>query len=133
MPQMADIIVKKADGTTNITFTATNPSGGDTSQALWKSNSVSSSNFGRPELVMSSAWNGPRTARKVIGKLTYPQVYVDSSSGATISTDKVIISFDGVIPRAIEDATLSEAVEQAFNLFASALIKSCVKIGYSPT
>lgn len=133
MPQMADITVKKADGTTNVLYTALNPSGGDASQALWRSNSVGTSAYIRPEFVMSSTWNGPRTARKITGKLTYPASYVDPTTGAPVSTDKMIISFDCVIPKAIEDTVGAEAVEQGFNLFASALVKSCVKVGFAPT
>jgi hypothetical protein len=50
MPALADITVKMADGTTNITYTGIVPSAGDKTPAVWRSNSVGGSIGQRPEL-----------------------------------------------------------------------------------
>jgi hypothetical protein len=133
MPQMADIIVKKNDGATNITYSALNPSGGDASQALWRAPSTIGAVTAKPEFVMSSTWNGPKTARKPVAKLTYPYAFQDPTTGKITSTDKAIINLDAVIPVGMLDTDIAEAVSQAVNLFASQLIKDSVKAGFAPT
>lgn len=40
MPQMANITVKKADGTTDVVYTALTPAGGDNSPARWSANAL---------------------------------------------------------------------------------------------
>jgi hypothetical protein len=72
MPSMADIIVKKNDGTTNITFTAMVASAGDKSQAIWRSTTVGTAAAHQPELRMTSRANGTGTARRVDLHFSYP-------------------------------------------------------------
>lgn len=133
MPAMANITVKKNDGSTDIVYAALNPSGGDASQALWRAPSSIGSVNAKPEFVMSATWNGPKTARKPVAKLTFPYAFQDPVTGRITSTDKAIINIDAVIPVGMLDTDIAEAVSQATNLFASTLIKDCLKAGFAPT
>ena len=132
MPQMADITVKKADETTNIVYTQFVPSAGDKSAALWKSTSVGSAPGFNPSLAMDSSDNGPKTARRVNLRFAYP--YTVTGGDGTVSVSDTF-RFDGtaVVPNRMPQSVIDEAAAQAMNLFASTLVKACLKSGYSPT
>lgn len=132
MPQMANITVKKNDGTTDIVYTAMIPSAGDKSAAIWRSNSVGTAPAFRPELTCLSQSNGPRTARRVNLKFSYPSL-VTGSDGKVSVADRAIIEVSAVVPQGMADADLNEAVSQGLNLAASTLIKDTVKAGFAPT
>jgi hypothetical protein len=133
MPSMADIVVKKADGTTNITFTALTPSSGDKVPAQWRSESAGAAPGLRPTFEMQTQWNGPRTARRVNIQGQYPFTVTDSTT--TVTTVKARIPFQATwtLPVEIPDTVIAEATAQLTNLMASVLAQSSIKIGYAPT
>jgi hypothetical protein len=132
MPQMANITVKKNDGTTDIVYTAMIPSAGDKSAAIWRSNTIGSAAAFRPELQALSAPNGPKTARRVNLKYSYPSLVV-GGDGKTSISDRLILDISAVVPQGMADADVNEAVSQGLNLCASQLIKDTVKAGFAPT
>ena len=132
MPQMANITVKKNDGTTDITYTDMVPSAGDQSPAVWRSNTVGQAAAFRPELTCVSQANGPRTARRIGLKFTYPSLVTGGDGKVSIS-DKAIMEVSFLVPQGMLDADVNEAVSQGFNLLASPLIKDTVKAGFAPT
>lgn len=133
MPSMADITVKKDDGTTNVTFVALNPSSGDTVPAYWRQDAMGAQANLRATLALKSTWNGPRDARRVEGVYQYPFVSTDTTTGLTSVVSRVPISFSATIPQRITDTVVAEAVSQWANLMASSLIKACCKAGFAPT
>lgn len=130
MPQMADIIVKKADGTTNITFSALTPSSGDKVDAQWRSNSVSTSALYRPRFAMGSQFNGPQLARRIRTHFSYPVLHV--VSGAQV-IDHIRFDVAGILPQRIADLDITEAVHQHGNLLVSSLIRQAFIDGYAPS
>lgn len=133
MPNMADITVKKADGTTSITYTALSPSAGDNVPAQWRCESVAAAAGLRPTLTLVSKWNGPKTARRVDGNFQFPETVTDSTTSTTKVRNRIPISFSAVVPAEVPDTVVAEAVAQGYNLFASALVQSSVKSGFAPT
>jgi hypothetical protein len=132
MPSLANITVKKNDGTTDITYTGLIPAAGDRSGALWRCETVGAAAAFRPTLSLSSRPNGPGTARRLEATYSYP-VTVTGTDGITRVVDKAIITTSGVIPLGMASTEVNEAVSQGFNLLVSALIKSCFQAGYSAT
>jgi hypothetical protein len=132
MPQMADIVVKKNDGVTNVTYTAVVPSAGDKSAALWRNQSVGTAPAHRPTLVVSSRPNGTGTARRLDYEFTYPSLVV-GTDGKTTVADKFVVTCSLLVPNGMADADINEAAAQSANLMASTLLVSSVKAGYSPT
>lgn len=132
MPQIADLVVKKDDGVTNVTFAAVVPSAGDKTPALWRNTSVGTAAAHQPVLVLQSRNNGTGTARRLEGSLTYPAL-VTGTDGKTTITDKAIITIAGVIPQGMATADVKEAVSQAMNLFSTTLVKDSFKSGYAPS
>lgn len=131
MPQMANVVVKKANGTTDVTYTALVPSAGDSSPARWTENSASTIRGHRPTVDIRSQYNGPRTARRV--SVVFKMPIIDTLSGVETKVGEIPIDLSVVIPSSVTDAVADEAIAQATNFFASSLIRSSLSSGYAPT
>jgi hypothetical protein len=133
MPAIADIVVKKNDNTTNITYTGVQPSSGDGTAATWKSQSVGASLAFQPELRLSarSAQNG--TAREFTATYMYPQIKTDTTTGVTSIHRKAMGKVTWVYSQDMSATDEAEASAQFVNLLASALVRNCFNSGYSAT
>lgn len=131
MPNLANITVKKADGTTDIVYSAISASAGDKSPAMWRANVGSAPAF-NPELRVSSEFNGPRTARRVKASYAYPYTVTGSDGKVTVS-DRMVGDFTFVIPQSVPSNITDEAAVQLANLIASTLVKEMLKTGYAAT
>jgi hypothetical protein len=132
---MANITVKKNDGTTDIVYDAISGSGGDSSPAVWRQDTgaVAGLPVGlRPVFVLQTKWNGPKTARQVIYKITRPYATQDSTTTLYSSKDSTVFSGTMTVPQGIPSSEINEAVAQAFNLVAASLTKSAAQAGYAP-
>lgn len=132
MPQMANITVKKNDGTTDVLYTAVVPSAGDKTPAIWRNLTVGTAASHRPDLRIQSRDNGTNSARRVEGVFTYPTL-VTGSDGKVNVADKLVLNVSAVVPKGMPDVDVNEAVSQSANLIASALLKDTMKSGYAPT
>lgn len=133
MPQMANITVKKNDGTTDVVYTQqVASSGSDKSQAIWRNLTVGTAASHRPELRCSSQANGTGTTRRVDTIFKYPTL-VTGSDGKTNIASFCQLRVEGVIPLDMPDADLNEAVSQGLNLAATTLLKDSFKSGFAPT
>lgn len=135
MPTMANITVKKADGTTDIVYDALSGSGGDGSPAVWRQDTGAASGLPvglRKLLKLWTVWNGPKTARQVKYNFVMPYAVQDSTTTLYSAKDKVV--FDGIItiPQSIPAAEINEAVHQGLNVLASTLFKQSGAAGYAP-
>lgn len=130
MPALANITVKKNDGTTDITYTGITPAGGD-SPAVWASQTVGTAQMHQPQLRLSAKTGQDRAS--VRGTFKYPEIATNTTTGVT----SVVKNFDGDFnfrfDRSMKQTDVDEAVSQLANLIASALIKSCAKAGSSAT
>lgn len=132
MPTMADIIIKKADNTTNVTYVAATPSAGDKSAAVWKNPTVGTVLAARPTFTFVMMDNGNKKARRARSSFIWPKARVDIASNVTVAGGASSES-SHLIPQDMTPAEIDEYVAQYSNLLASALIKSCLTSGYAPT
>lgn len=132
MPNMADIIVKKADGTTDVTYVALAPSAGDTTPATWRVEAIGTVANNRPVFVVSSKGSRDKLARIVEGKLSYPEVYTDSTTGIVSTRLRETFSFNAIVRTDAADATTAELVAQGANLLKSTLMQAVLKAGFAP-
>jgi len=134
MPAIADITVKKNDGTTDIVYNAVSPSAGDTVAAVYRQDTASTLPPGmRPSLRVKSRNNGTGTARNIDVRYVYPFTYVDSATGRTMSQDVELFTGSFIIPQHLPQITTDEFVSQCVNLLGSAHMKACLKAGYAAT
>lgn len=132
MPNMANITVKKNDGTTDVVYTQQIPSAGDKSPAIWRNLTVGSAASHRPELKVHTQSNGNATARRVNFNFMYPTL-VTGSDGRTSVSDRLLITISALVPLGMPDVDLNEGVAQGLNLAASSLIKDTLKSGFAPS
>lgn len=131
MAQATNLTIKKADGTTDVTYTVQIASGGDKSPAIWKDLTASAFPNARPSLSCESAWNGTKTARRVNMRFEYPYM-ITNSDGTTTIVNRELGTVTWIQPQDIPDTVAAEASAQFANLMATALIKSVMATGYAP-
>jgi hypothetical protein len=124
MAQIADITIKKHDGTTDIVWTALSPSSGDNSPSIWRQDAESIPAF-RPIASVRTVYNTPKTARKLFGQTRVPYA-VD---GALVAT--VPFNWDLTLPLMVPSTATNEAVSQTINLIAHSLFREMMLTGYS--
>lgn len=131
MPTLANITIKKADGTTDVVYTAIAGAAGDNVPAIFRNNTVGTTLAERPTLLIKSASNGPRTARRIRGDFAWPTVTTDSGGNKTI-TGRTTGEFSFLAPQNQDATVIKEQAYQFGNLIASALIKASMEEGYAP-
>lgn len=136
MPIMANLTVKKFDGTTDIIYDSLAASGGDGSPAVWRQDT------GAPAALPTglrnlfkfwTTWNGSKSARQAKFNFVAPYATLDTTTTKYSSTDRVVIEGIMSVPQAIPLANVNEAIYQACNLLAQNLIKQAAAAGYAPT
>ncbi len=133
MPSQADITVKKADGSTDITYNALSPSAGNGVPAVWRANAAGAAPSQRPELRMTSSDVGGGTGRRTRKTYRYPWVVTDTNLGTSYVKDHVQISMEVLTPVGVPDTVTNEAVAQFANLNDSPLLVSSDQTGFAPT
>jgi len=133
MAAMANITVKKNDGTTDIIYTAVTPSSGDKSPAIWKAQSVGSAQSHQPELRLSGRDAQSGSKRALRSTYVYPQIATNSTTSITSVVDKAMAATDWNFPKGMAQTDINEFVTQYANLLVATLVKDCVKSGYSAT
>lgn len=133
MASIADITVKKADGTTNVTYVAATPSAGDKSAAVWTQDAFSGIQGFRPRFELATQDNGSATQRLAKVNYVYPSLYTDTTSGL----QKLLgtIGFNGTffMPKNMTTTEWNEAWAQLGNLLVSSLVRGSIQSGFAPT
>lgn len=131
MPTAADLVAKKNDGTTNVTYALVVASGGDRNPAVFRDNALSTIPKNRSRLTIEARSNAAGTARRIQTEYSYP--YIVTVAGVESVTDIIPISVSAAIPAGIPDTVVAEAVSQWANLHGLTLVKDSFKSGYAPT
>lgn len=131
MPVLANITVKKADGTTDVTYTAVAGSSGDKTPAIWRCQTVGTTPSEYPTLTLTSRSNGPGTARRIDFSYAWPTTSQDAGGNKVVDGRA---SFNGsyLVPQNQVQSVIQEQVHQACNLIASGLVKACIVDGFAP-
>lgn len=130
MPQLANIVIKKADGTTDVTYVGIAASTGN-SPAVFRNNTVGTTVAERPSLLIASRDNGTRTARRVDVNYSWPLVEQDSGGNKRV-TGRMTGSASVLIPQSQGADVIKEQAHQFGNLMAAAIVKASFEEGYAP-
>jgi hypothetical protein len=133
MASIADLIVKKADGTTNVTYVAATPSAGDKSPAVWTLNAFSGIQGFRPRFEMQTQDNGNASVRQSTFRYSYPSLYTDSTTSLTKLLNQMSFSGTFHAPKTLTTTEWNEAWAQLGNLLCASLVRSSVQDGFAPT
>lgn len=137
MPSMANLVVKKADETTNITYDALTPAAGDASDAVWRQDTGATAAMPvghRAILKMRTMNNGNNTARRAVITFYRPYSTLNTTTSKYEAKDAVSGRLEITLPQAIPATEQNEAVYQFLNCLGlpSGLIKQAIAAGYSP-
>lgn len=130
MPTLANITVKKSDGTTDVIYTAIAGATGQ-NPAVFQNNTVGTTKAERPSFLISSKDNGPRTGRRVTADFAWPIASQDAGGNKVIS-GRMVGSCSVLIPQNQDVAVIKEQAYQFANLIGSALFKAALDEGYAP-
>lgn len=131
MPIMAAITVKKNDGVTDITWTNVQPSAGDKTPAIWRSQTVGTAPAFQPEFRMWSRANGDNSQRRIQGQVDYKQTAIGMDN-ITRVVNRGLFKFEAAVPQSMLTADLNEFVSQSLHLMSAVLVKDSVKQGFAP-
>lgn len=130
MATIADITIKKANGTTDIVWTAIAGSAGDKSPSMWRSETAATIRGYRPVFSLVARDNGPKTARRIEATVDFPVVRAINSVDTVVG--KVPVTLSAVVSNSFTDAEIAEAIEQSLNLFAHVTTRASLKSGATP-
>jgi len=133
MAAMADISVKKADGTTSIIWSGISASGGDTAPAVWRSNTATGTTGQKPVFSVTSRNNGDKSVRRIDISASFPEVYTDTTSSLTKISSKCTMTASFAVPQSLSSTTMNEFAAQVANMVASTLVVGSISSGYAPT
>lgn len=125
MPAMANITVKKADGTTDVVYTAVQPSAGDTVPSRWCALTGAPTMASRPTFEFKARDNGPKTGRRVEWNFSFPETAV--INGVTAVVNKLTASGTLYVSNGMTSTVAKEGAYQMANLIASALVKQMME------
>lgn len=128
MPNIANVTVKKADGTTDIVYTALNPAGGDGIPAIFRAQTVGLSPAARPEVRVSG--KSVKTGREIRVTAHYPNV--KTVSGVETITPGFKFSGTFHLENSQSQVDSDEGASQFANFVASTLVKACASSGFPP-
>ncbi len=131
MPALANITVKKADGTTDVTYTAVAGASGDNSPAVFSNNTIGTVKAERPTLLVGARDNGPKTARRVDVNFSWPIPSTDAGGNKVIS-GRMTGTASVLVPQNQDVLVIAEQAAQFGNLIGSALVRACFNEGYAP-
>lgn len=129
MPNMANIVVKKADGTTNYTFTVLSTAAGDGSFAQWRGEGTTPALSAT--LRLKTLWNGKKDQRRTEVTGQYPKV--ETVAGVNVVTSFVPFSFMASMPMNLTTAEANDAAAVIANAIAAALVRESVASGSAPS
>lgn len=130
MATIANVVVKKTDATTDVTFTAIAGAAADGQPATWQNTASSAIRAYRSSLSMKAKLNGTKQARRVDVTGLFP--IVRSVASVDTLVGKIPLDFSVPVPEWATDAEVNEAIDQFINLLASAHIRTHIKGGISP-
>lgn len=129
MPSLANITIKKHNGTTDIIWTGLQRSAGDKSPAVYRSDTVSTIPANRPKAEVTSRDNAKGTTRIMEVNINFP-VLATINGVETIVADQPMKLFVPVL-QGVDSAQVNEAVSQGLNLISSAHIRAQILEGYA--
>lgn len=131
MPSLANITVKKNDGTTDLVYTGISPSSGEGVPAIWKAQTIGTAPAHQPEFRLTARDVSKGAKRALRSTYQYPQIATNTTTGLTTVTDRASADTNWNFSKTMSQVEINEFVTQYANLLVSTLVKDCVKAGYS--
>lgn len=125
MSIIANLTVKKNDGTTDIVWTALNGQGGPSLPATWASQTVGTALAHQPTFSYVAKDSGDGVTRRMNAQLVYPNLETNGTITSVNRKGQIDVSF--AMPKIMTSLQWVEAVSQAINLLT--VIKNDLRNG----
>lgn len=132
MPSIANMTVKKNDGTTDITYSYVMGASGE-NPALYRAPALGATAVTAPEVRIVSRQISGGKFNRVTGTAKYPYSVVNSTTGVTSLQNFLLARCELTVPIEMPQASIDEGVSQLLNCFAHSQFKSACKEGFAPT
>lgn len=135
MPQMAAVVVKKADNSTNRTFDVLTSAGNDGNPSVWRQDTGAPADLPmglRATVGVKTFWNGPKTARKVVLRYEEPHAVLSDDTNTYSSRDKLVGDVTVTVPQGMPWVNINESAVAFCNFVASEMFKEIIRTGYAP-
>lgn len=129
MPTLADITIKKADGSTNLTYNGISSGAADGTDALWRAESIGTVAGNRPTLTIRAKSSKDKSARLLDWSFNYPETVTDSTTGIVRIINRPWGKGTFCQLVGASDQTNKEAAAQMANLLGSALVQAIFSSG----
>lgn len=129
MAAIANVTVKKTDGTTDVVFTALQGATAD-EPAEWQNTASSLVYNNRDSLKFRSRNNGTKTARWM--EIDAAFIVRRTENSLEVNKGSIPAKFAIPLPNWATDAEINEAVDQFINLLASSHIRTHIKGRFAP-
>lgn len=129
MPQMANIVVKAGNGTTDVTLSQLTAASGDGGMAQWRGTAPSPALASN--LRCKTSWNRARTVRQV--ELTGDVPVLMDVAGVQQVVARISMRTTFQVPMTAPATNAKDAAAILTNALASSLIKEVVETGFAPT
>lgn len=131
MPVQTNIVVKKYDNTTDVTYVAVAGASADGVAAEYQNQTGFTIPATRPTVKVTSRNNGKGTARRVGVSMKWPLSYTDPN-GKLVISGSVPGEFSMVLPQDVDPNLVREATQQFVKLLASNALKDVLDTGMAP-
>lgn len=129
MPTLADLSIKKADGTTTLVYTAIASGTTDGTPSVFRAESVGTIAGNRPVLQISLRSSKDREARLADLAFSYPETVTDSTTGVVTVRKRVWFKGTFCQNSGANDSTNQEAAYQLGNLLSTQLVRDILRYG----
>lgn len=129
MTIIANLTVKKNDGTTDIVWTALNGQGGPNLPAAFASQTVGTALAHQPTLTFVAKDSGDGETRRATLQMLYPNLETDSG-GITRVNRKAQVDISFAQPKIMTATQWNEVISQTINLLSA--LKVDLKAGTAP-
>lgn len=127
MANIANMTVKKADGTTDAIFTAVKGSNG-IQPAEWRG-PTGAAPAHKQVLRIKGSSNKAGTVQRLDGVFVHPQTATALDGSITV-VNRAILAINGSFPQSMPQTEINECVHQALNLYAHIHVKTQFMEGF---
>lgn len=129
MSAQTNVVVKKTDAVTDVTFTGVQGATAD-EPAIWQNTASSLIYDNRDSLAFRSRNNGTKTARWM--EIDGSFIVRRTENALEVNKGRIPCKFAIPLPNWATDAEINEAVDQFINLLASAHVRTHIKGRFAP-
>jgi hypothetical protein len=134
MTALANLTIKKDDGTTDITWTGDVASSGDKSPARYSSKTVTTIPAFQPKMSVQSENGGVNgSVRRVKINMIYPYFVTDSTTNLSSEVARCVFRGEWSVPQNVPSTVVNEFASQLTNLLDHTDMVSVVKTQQAPT